>query len=568
MATPAAPSRGAPDEVVLLSPPTGAKRPPWRGWPIALLLAVELALSVEQLGAMVDPWPAAARAATVALVAAALLRWPRLPAWLRASVSIVAGVRLLLVCVAAPQAWNLQETITSNGQSVASDAQTGSIDFTAGQVPAHLINDVRLNFFGSNGPARETLPVVLTVSAFVQGDGDLQVASTAPAKVTLGTATLFDSTAVNARADGTVLTPKGPRTYEQMRSELKAAGYNGAEDDATVVFVYQRTVQAGGWDLNVHAPRQQLLTVAVAPQDVSTAALSLHVDGLEWSAAPSAAWQRALSRLLTLFDWLAIGLATVALVAALRTRWRLAAANGRWSYAVASALAVVVTLPHVVDWYAQHGNLLVMSGGNDWLTYEGFARDIRGGSPLMLLGAPVGQAAPFGPQVLYPFLLAIEHLALGEPLQGIVLLQLLSMGLVVAVIAMAVLPRAAGIAGLLVLLATGVVGAWFDLAGYVLSENLLVPVFAVLLLVVSRHERSSRRQLVLVGVLMGLAVLARTTPWLAVPFVIAILCRTQDRREWLANAAAMLLPIVLLAGLIPVRNLIASGAPTPLPKSV
>ena len=48
------------------------------------------------------------------------------------------------------------------------------------------------------------------------------------------------------------------------------------------------------------------------------------------------------------------------------------------------------------------GRLLLLSGGNDMLTYETFARDIATAGPLMLLGAPPGEAFPFYFQPFYP----------------------------------------------------------------------------------------------------------------------------------------------------------------------
>ncbi|HEU0167228.1 MAG TPA: hypothetical protein VFS62_05595, partial [Chloroflexota bacterium] len=519
-------------------------------------------------GAMVDAWQASANASVVALLAVLLVRRLRVPGWLLWSACVIGALRLLLGSVAAPQAWTLQQTIVANGQTVSSDTQTGSVDFGAGQAPAYLINDRRLAFFLPGQPKRETLPVAFTAQAFVQGVGDLHLASSAPITVTLGPQTVFDSASTASQAGGVVLTPKGPRTYDQMRSELKAAGYGGAQDDATIAFIYQRTVQAGGWDVRVNAPEPQILTVSVTAQDVSTAALSLHLESLNWSPEPSSGWQRTLGRDLPWLDWATITLVALALVSAVRAGWRTLTPSARLGYAVAGALAGVLTLPHIVDWYTQHGNLLVLSGGNDWLSYEASARDIRGGSWLMLQGAALGHAAAFGPQVLYPFWLAGEHIVAGESPQAIVLLQFVCIGVIVALVALSVLPRAAGIAGLIIVFATGLAAAWFDLAGYLLSENLLLLVLAALLFVLSQQERLARRRLMLAGALMGLAVLARTTPWLAVPFLVAILCRASSRREWLANAFAFVLPIVLLASLIPLRNLVAAGSPKPLPDSV
>src|SRR5579872_1073620 len=49
------------------------------------------------------------------------------------------------------------------------------------------------------------------------------------------------------------------------------------------------------------------------------------------------------------------------------------------------------------------GRTIILSGGNDWLTYETHARDIVLHGPLMMDGAALGHGAPFFHQPLYPY---------------------------------------------------------------------------------------------------------------------------------------------------------------------
>ncbi|MBV8086006.1 MAG: hypothetical protein JO247_14450, partial [Chloroflexi bacterium] len=526
----------------------------------------ELALTVATLGAHVEPWRAAAGAAGAGLLAACLLSAAarRSALW---GAMVLCGLRLLLWLAAAPSGWLLNQNIDAGGQTAASQTTATSISFSAEQAPAHLINSSNLDFFESSQPKRETLPVAFTARTYVQGSGTLALASSAPAKVTLGDQVLFDSQAQAVPLpSGEIQTPKGPRTYDQMRAELKAAGYSGAQDDATIAYVYQQTVQAGGCQLPINSPSQQKLTVSVAAQNVATAALTLRLEGVGWSADPSAAPQKALGRLVPWVDWALLAVAAWTLLGLIRVAWRTARRGARVTYAIASLLGLISLAPHFFDWLAQHGQLQILSGGNDWLDYEGLSRGIRDGSWLMLQGAPLGHAAPIFAQALYPYFLALEHVVAGETVQSVLLLHLLATAVVVALVAAAILRRPMGLPGLVLVLATGVIASWFDLAGYLLSENLLLLLFAGMLFYIGRFEEClSRRHVAVAGVFMGLAILTRTTPWLAVPFLVVIVCRAADRRAWRPNAVAFLLPVLLLAALIPARNLIATGTPTPLP---
>ena len=51
----------------------------------------------------------------------------------------------------------------------------------------------------------------------------------------------------------------------------------------------------------------------------------------------------------------------------------------------------------------------LLSGGNDWLAYESYARDVLLSGPLMTEGRALGQGAPFYYQPLYIYWVALTH---------------------------------------------------------------------------------------------------------------------------------------------------------------
>ncbi len=137
-----------------------------------------------------------------------------------------------------------------------------------------------------------------------------------------------------------------------------------------------------------------------------------------------------------------------------------------WALGIADAL--IFALPVL-------GRLVVLSGGDDWLTYETMARDIALNGPWMAGGAALGHGRPFYYQPLYPYFLAAVHRFTGDGLFGIYFAQRL---LVVATLVAtwrttAVLfDETVGLAGLLaaIVIAYTKFAAW---SGFLLTETLL-----------------------------------------------------------------------------------------------
>jgi hypothetical protein len=441
---------------------------------------------------------------------------------------VLGCLRAVVSAWGVPMGWTLSEEMDAQGQVATSQSMIGDLDFGPGAVPAHLINDGgKFNFYAARDMNldRTKLPVALTATAFVAGQGSLRISSSSPIRITVG-------------SEVTELRPP--------------------------IVDYERELSL---------PGEERIEISMAPTEVDRAALRVQPIGVQLYAQPTAdqmmSVHRWLGRLASVLDLFVIvgSLWIVARVArhglAATTRRRLLPA------ALVALVLFLVLAPELLTWFSQHDSLPVLSGGDDWLTYETFARDIRDNSPLMLMGKPMGQADAFYYQPLYSYVVALGHLVVGESVQGIVLLQLLGMGLVFVLVFLSLPENASrAIALALVVLGTGIFREWVLMAGRLLSENLLMVLFAALLCVISRLKPvPSTASMALVGVLLGIAMLARSTSWVIVPFVLVLLLRGVPRRELASRVIVVLAPIIMLAVLVPVRNVVAAGTPALLPTS-
>lgn len=502
-------------------------------WIRLLLVAtavLELALGIRDLGRNTDAQVAFINAlacvslATVVMAACGRFNW-RLPSALVLFWVGVGGARAIVSLLGVPQGWTLTQTIQYANTVVTTRTHTAEISFGAGAVPSHLVNDgYHFDFYDTSQPDRTKLPVSIKVSAFVAGNGALFVTSSDPVRLTVGSDSVLDL----------------PTLATNHRMDISVA-------------------------------KEEPVEILMAPAGIDRAALTVRLTGVQVFAEPTSGPLMSVRRLLggasRAID-MVTALGTVWLFGVLGVaRLRRAPKERRLSAAAALGVTLLVLLPALWAWVEQRDVLVVLSGGDDWLTYETFARDIRANSLLMLGGRPIGHADPFYYQVLYPYVLALGHLTVGESVQGILLLQYLGLGVVLFVLLM-LIPEGAFVAALVVLLGTGIAREWVLLAGYLLSENLLMALIALLLLVVSRMKPlPSTASLVSAGLVMGAAVLARSSVWVAVPFVVAVLCRGLPRSRLRVSIAALVIPVLLLASLIPARNLVAAGSLAPLPTS-
>jgi hypothetical protein len=215
------------------------------------------------------------------------------------------------------------------------------------------------------------------------------------------------------------------------------------------------------------------------------------------------------------------------------------------------------------------GQTVILEGGQDWLTYESYARDILLNGPLMTLGEPIGKGKPFFFQPFYPYYLAGLHWLTGEGLWGPIVLQVFGIG-VAGVLTYYLAKRlfgvAAGVAALAIFLVLGL--SQLDwIARKLLSENLYFIVLpAAMLLVVRAIDERRLRDVVWAGLLLGVASITRAPTLLFVPgaaLIVAIAWRRAGLPLRQAALAFVMLGLVtgLVAGLVPVRNYIVSGRP-------
>jgi hypothetical protein len=255
--------------------------------------------------------------------------------------------------------------------------------------------------------------------------------------------------------------------------------------------------------------------------------------------------------------WLA-----VLVFARARAAWRLRQVGALlWLAAIAEAL-----------WFARPyaAQVTILSGGDDWLTYEHLGRAIIGDPLLRQPGPAAGQGTAFYFQPLYPYFLALAHLAFGESLFGAVLVQRLLVAAAAGWTA-AMSKRLFGdAAGWIALIAGGIflyvkLGRW---SGVFLAESLFTPLLVAWawLLVRAATEPTSAARLVLTGAVGGIATLLRTTLFVAWPLVLPLWAVALRHRR-IGSTAIVVAAMLAVAGTLTVRTWIVTGAGAMAPSS-
>ena len=233
-----------------------------------------------------------------------------------------------------------------------------------------------------------------------------------------------------------------------------------------------------------------------------------------------------------------------------------------WIFA---ALAAGEALSHALPWW--HRNM-VLIGGDDTMTYEGYARDILLNGVLMNGGRPPGEGEPFYYQAFYPYFLAAAHGMFGESMFGPVLLQRLLAALTVWSLVDLSVQLTSQRAWLTALPLSAAFVAWkfWPIAAQPLNESLYVPLLAATTAALVRTCRDPHwRSALTSGVLSGLTTITRSTAllaWVVVwPMCWWAMKGRPRRRAIVAVIAAATLAIF---SLITVRNWIVAGvfAPT------
>jgi len=212
------------------------------------------------------------------------------------------------------------------------------------------------------------------------------------------------------------------------------------------------------------------------------------------------------------------------------------------------------------------GNM-VLIGGDDTMTYEGYARDILLNGILMNGGAPLGQGEPFYYQAFYPYFLAAVHALFGESMFGPVLMQrLLAAGAAWMLVRIAITLTHEGIWRVALPLSAAFI-AWkfWPIAAQPLNESLYVPLLVASAWWLMRACRDQRPGTAMVaGITAGLATVTRSTVllgWAAAwPAAWLAMKGARHRTVIVATIAATCLAIF---SLITVRNWIVAGVFAP-----
>ncbi len=257
--------------------------------------------------------------------------------------------------------------------------------------------------------------------------------------------------------------------------------------------------------------------------------------------------------------WTVLGLAAVS-----REAIRPAPPTGQGRGATLLALAAFVALADAL-WFGRQveGRVLLLLGGDDMLTYATLARDIALHGPLMLGGQPIGEAAPFYYQPLYPYVIALTHMVLGEDGFGIFFVQRLGMWITLLAVWRTSARLFGARAGWVTLGAATVfvavkVRPW---SGILLGEIIFMPLLSLCswALVAVAHGAGLRTGAA-AGVAGGLATLGRSTllpAWaIVIPLVAAARRRAGLRPGPIVVAALLIAGVV---GLATLRNHVAAN---------
>jgi Dolichyl-phosphate-mannose-protein mannosyltransferase len=233
-----------------------------------------------------------------------------------------------------------------------------------------------------------------------------------------------------------------------------------------------------------------------------------------------------------------------------------------WLGALAEAL--LYALP-----YARH--VVILTGGDDWLSYEHLGRAIGLGDPLLSQPGPVrGQHAPFYYQPLYPYFIALMHLIFGDGLFGLMFVQRLLVAAAVGAIAAMTQIFFDARTGLVALVLGGLfiyvtAGRW---SAMLLGETLFTPLLAcwAWLLARAAADPLSSSRMVFAGVIGGLATLTRTSLFAAWPLVLPVWSASLGRPR-ARSTTIILASMIAVIGLATLRNWVVSGTFVPVVSS-
>ena len=547
-----------------------------------------LALLLLVLGWMIALPGAPPRAGSIAGVLVALALLKATIAWLAPAYGLDGAYRLASPVLPAADA-------LPRGDSV-----ERTLDLRGDTFPVHFINNVRyLNFYTPNEPKRDLLPFTATWSGLlvVPRDGEQTLTIEANGKATLEIGSL--------PAAGRVSIDQAGRVREATLTANLPAGLvpihvSYARPDEAMPWLVVRNGPAGtegepigDWQL-VRAGT----SAAAVDRNFWLRPLALGVDALLiavlivgfsfhlWTASGSARKTSPPNPL--------SGAERGGKMTGLPSpRRRGVGGEVSWwpLHSAERALLAVYVLVAVGAELVGHlhlfGRAVILSGGNDWLAYESFARDVLLNGPLLTEGRALGQGVPFYYQPLYIYWVAFTHLLLGESLFAPLFMNTVlgvMTGVGIYLLTRELVGRTAAVVAL-PLFELYRQSVFAPTAGLLLSENLLFPLIPLFLLALVRLAKTGRFIAAIgAGLALGLAGLARTTPLALLPPALLILIVAWrpigvgrfrfggglPGIGWPGVAARLSLLVVvcvLTLGLATTRNSIVSGRPVPITSS-
>jgi hypothetical protein len=440
-----------------------------------------------------------------------------------------------------------------------------AIDFDGAGFPVHFFNDIRrFNFYRPTDTARDTMPFSAAWSAVLierpARAHEMILVTNGPAMLDVG-----DSTSIEAPPTDVAHEYRVSLGSERSGTPIRLTYTRRFEVNPIARLLW---VDANGTRWPVGAPE---IVASVSETDGARLAALLHWLGTLTSLALLALVLIALTRPGT------AGVPPIRGVSAHQGHREDEGRTGRprsqawheWERAFLAIVLLWAAIEPISSWLPFNREAILLSGGNDWLAYESFARDIQLNGLLMNNGRPPGTGDAYYYQPSYAYALAALHQLLGESLGPILWCQHASLGFVAVLVyglaRQLAGPFAAVLAALFVMAFRSL--ELFGVSGLLLSENLLFLVLpGMLWLFVRAYQEPTLARWAWAGAALGLAGLTRSTPLLILPFaLLSIVFAARRRFGWRKTAlagAVFLIACFGVVGLATVRNAIVSGKPT------
>jgi hypothetical protein len=206
-----------------------------------------------------------------------------------------------------------------------------------------------------------------------------------------------------------------------------------------------------------------------------------------------------------------------------------------------------------------------LTTGNDWLAYEGNARDILHQGLLMTGGKPLSQGDPFYFYPFYPYALAAGHAVIGEDFGAVIIVNGFAIASLVPLCWLLAWRDARSAVGLTGLAALGafIVAHLARYTESALSDSVFIAVaFAALLACRFALERWQPRWWIAAGILSAMAAATRPNFLTFVPmFAAAVALLYWGSTLWNRGARAGLFAAGFAIGVLPftLRNFLVSG---------